>query len=169
MKTYLLCNPVRKKDLFHRSLSCVQSTNDVGNLSFFKCLLCPKTNMSLPALYSHYQRGHGEKISCEPQFVVEARYHKCQICSRATLCDNMTISKHLQNHNIKINECNKNYVLKNGGRVIYNFFEYLRNGHQIVQPEEKGLKKTMMPEITQNNLILPCDISSDSEDSDGED
>ncbi len=150
------------------SLPSFQITNDVGNLSFFRCLVCDRTNMSFASLYSHTREKHGEHMPYRAENVVEARYHKCQICLKIVLCDSYKISKHVRSHGISRQNYNENYVLKNGGRVVNCFQEYLQNNRQVILSSRNHLNKTMIQGNSKNSLIVPSDLSSESEESDYE-
>ncbi len=96
-----------------------QVTSNVGNISFFKCLLCSKDKFCFGTLKGHYKRCH--KVNNLPyniENVVEARYHKCFVCSKILICDNYFLTKHVYKHKLSYVQYCQSFVLKNGGRVI---------------------------------------------------
>ncbi len=160
-------NPKSNCVLKAGSLSNDQVTKDVGNLSFFKCLICFKSDMSFNCFVSHYINKHKEKVSYRIPNVVEARYHKCHVCQKIILCDLAMIRSHIRdNHSLKTIDYFENHVLKNGGRVYHSFKEYLKNNHQICRTVKNSQKSAMNPKSFDANLIQPSDLSSESEDSD---
>ncbi len=152
------------------SLLDCQVTKDTGNLSFFQCHICHKSDMTYLVFAKHLSSKHKEKVSYQTKNVVEARYHKCHICDKIVLCDNEIIKRHLrQGHGIKMPEYNNNHVLKNGARVFPSFKEYLNKGHKfIIQRAQNKAEETHNQGTSDRSLITPSDISSESEDSDCE-
>ncbi len=111
------------------TLSENQVTKDVGNLSFFKCPVCSKTNMNFAMLVYHCKREHqGRQLVYNKEYVVEARYHRCFICAKILLCDNAMISSHVYaTHHVILSSYIKDFVLKGGGKVFPTFQEYCHN------------------------------------------
>ncbi len=144
-------------------------TNHVGNISFFRCSVCKVTNLSYSNWKLHCHRKHQLKMSCIKQHIVEARYHKCQICSAVLLCDNEIVKLHLhKKHKIKFSDYCKNYVIKYGGKVFPTFNEYKSNRNLFETfSMDTNLSQTK-DRPYDNGLILPSMISSESEASDEE-
>ncbi len=109
------------------SLSENQVTKDVGNLSFFKCPVCSKTNMNFAMFLNHCKKEHQGKKLLLKEHVVEARYHRCFICAKIVLCDNSMISSHVSStHHVTLSSYIKDFVLKGGGRVFPTLQDYCR-------------------------------------------
>ncbi len=148
-----------------------ETTGDIGNLSFFKCPKCPKTDMTYGYLLSHVKREHGMKHQKCMLNLVEARYHRCHICSKNILCDNTLLSSHMMhNHKINLAHYGKDYVCKNGFRV-YPTFDYFRKNQNVfdLMRQEMGKIETISNQDSDDNgLISPSMLSSESEDSDCE-
>ncbi len=144
-----------------------QTTGDVGNLSFFKCSICSRSDMSYKCLVNHCNRQHPkQKVKYSTQQVVEARYHKCHICDRIVLCDNQFLGKHLVNtHKMKMHEYVEQYVLKNGGRVFPTMADFRRN-NKVFEKLMENAKEISKEDEMDNGLIQPDMLSSESEDSD---
>ncbi len=142
-------------------------TKDIGNISFFKCTLCPKADMSFKNLLHHFKSVHKMKsVHFKADMVAEARYHRCHICDKIVLCDNSILIKHVQKHKITLSQYAKDYVLKNDGKVFSNYWEYCKSKttfHGKLDNEE-----TSEEDEPDNGLILPDMISSESEESDME-
>ncbi len=141
-----------------------QVTKDTGNLSFFQCPVCHKTDMSLSAFQEHRYKEHPSNKGFNfMKCALEARYHSCHICSMIILCDNKYITRHLtKRHKIKLSEYVTNYVLKNGNRAFPTFFDYIKN-NKVFESFREPIKHE-----GDNGLIQPHMISSESEDSDEE-
>ncbi len=115
------------------SLTKDQVTKDVGNISFFKCLLCPKDMLSFGRLRGHCNASHKiNYLAFNVKNIVEARYHKCFVCAKIIICDTYLLSKHVYYHKMSYVQYCQKYVLKNGGRVIPSGFEYFKN-NQILK------------------------------------
>ncbi len=139
------------------SLPDFQVTNHIGNLSFFKCFLCSKSDMSEKNFSSHLRFRHNQKhVKYDTQNIVEARYHRCQICAKIILCDNSVIAMHLVKHKIKLPDYVKNHVETNGGRAFPTYPEYFSNNKvfEELKEEEAG---------DDDGLIMPILPSLDSE------
>ncbi len=169
IKNIPVVQPKFKCTLEANSLPNDQVTRDVGNLCFFKCLRCQKSNMSFRCLSSHYLNKHKENIQYKIQNVVEARYHKCHVCQKILLCDLEMIRSHVQHrHSLKRHEYFENYVLKKGDRVVHTFKEYLQNDYQILKTLKSCSTSAKNPKSLDTGLIMPSDLSSESEHSDFE-
>ncbi len=146
-----------------------QTTGDLGNISFFKCPYCERTDMSYAALFKHCKTKHPSNLCT--RFIEngkELRYHKCHICSKGVICDNALISSHLKNvHKTNLSKYISEYVLKNGFKVYPTFKDYQLNSEifESVNPVDKEVKSH---DDDDNGLILPSMLSSESEDSDQE-
>ncbi len=143
-------------------------TRDVGNITFFKCLICPRTNMAFSNLKQHYKSQHHiNRLGYKAEFVTEARYHRCYICDKAVLCDNHFLVYHTRSHKITKAQYIQDHVLKNGNKVFPNFQEYCKSKEMQGKNKSK-LGKTGMEVTTEEDdgLILPGMISSESEESD---
>ncbi len=145
-------------------------TNNVGNLTFFKCSLCTKENMSFSCLLKHRRASHQSKnCKYDKHEVQEARYHKCLICARIILCDNQILRAHVsQKHRVSFQKYKQEYVLKNGGKVFPSLNEYFINECvlNIVQGSNSNLD--LGQDEDDNGLIQPSMLSSESEESDME-
>ncbi len=107
-------------------LSNSQVTIDTGNLCFFKCHVCCESYMNFTSLKTHSKRYHGEIISYRVENVVEARYHKCHICAKILLCDNVFILNPIdRSHSYTRLKNFEHYVVKSGARVFNTFRKYL--------------------------------------------
>ncbi len=150
------------------SLSNDETTQNVGNISSFKCLVCQKSTMSHTCLRQHYKtRHHINYNKYNAEQVIEARYHQCHICAKTILCDNIFLTRHLTNsHKTTMREYIKDHVFKNGGAVYPTFKDYQKNNY--VFEVMSNSKQTMQTEDQDNGLILPSMLSSESEDSDEE-
>ncbi len=150
-------------------LTTNQTTNDSGNICFFKCPLCCEENMSFNCLRAHYKKEHkNEKLSYRnmENYIMEARYHQCLICCQIVLCDIYFLTQHLCSaHKMKYSQYTKDNVLSNGGKVFPTFKGYLLNGC-VLDNIDKGKKELTEP--NDNGLIVPSMLSSESEDSDFE-
>ncbi len=161
--------PKDKCTLKPNSLPDNQTTKSVGNLSWYKCNYCSKTNLSYGCLRDHYKRRH-KRSHCphKKQLLLEARYHKCLICKSIVLCDNSVLQAHIGGvHKMNFFEYQTNYVLKNGGRVFPTFREYLNN-RQVFDKFEKLGEDCSSRDDHKSDIILPSMLSSESEDSDEE-
>ncbi len=128
MKNIAMVSPKAQCTLKSSSLPKFQTTSNVGNLCFFKCLLCNKSEMSFGNFSCHLRREHNCKTALYKQEnVVEARYHKCLMCARIVLCDNHILRGHLKGHKTNYAQYVKNYVVKVGGKVFPTFQEYRRD------------------------------------------
>ncbi len=164
-----IVKPKNKLKLEPHSISNSETTKHVGNLSWFKCSYCSKTNMSFGSLQKHCYNVHQKgNFSYKKELVMEARYHQCLICETIILCDRSVIYKHLNySHKINLEQYNKSYVIKSGGRVFPTFREYLNNW-QVFECLELQRKDVTDSKCHKSDLILPSMISSESEDSDEE-
>ncbi len=144
-----------------------QTTGNIGNLCFFKCPVCPKEDMSYSCLVRHYKIKHKSKHNyCFKKNVSLARYHRCQICAEIVLCDYTFIKYHVQRrHQISITEYSKKYILRNGFKIYPTFPVYLKN-NQVFSSFNSEKNRIDDKDYTDNGLILPCMLSSESEDSD---
>ncbi len=175
LKIFIKCIP-KVSNIFvwnmkPNSLPNHQLTNNIGNLSFFKCSLCEKSNMSYYGLNKHLNRLHKSNIikSDKSHFhnVVEARYHECNICSRIILCDYGILNIHTKKfHKISVAQYAKDHVLKKGGQVYPTFRDFCMNPQ--VFETLKSDSESCINDNQDNSLILPSMISSESEDSDEE-
>ncbi len=120
---------LHKTTLKPNSLPDKQTTGHVGSISIFKCPHCCKSDMSYSALMAHCKNIHKMKhIPYDKNDVVEARYHKCQICAKIILCDNYFLARHVRT-------CSKGtfpqyiekHVVKNGFKVIPTFQAFKSN------------------------------------------
>ncbi len=143
-------------------------TGSVGNITLFKCPLCPKANISYSQLRGHCKRSHQHKhLPYSTNLVIEARYHKCHICSSQVLCDNHILTRHLfDRHKIRMPMYIKNYVLKRYNKVFPTFSDYSSNVHIFKETNTKHANVSPQDKSSNNSLILPGMISSESEDSD---
>ncbi len=162
--------PKPKKVLKHDAIPDQCVTKNSGNLSFFKCCKCDKSNMSFTAFRQHWRRKHKMKsFSFNRKNVAKACYHKCHICSKVMLCDNKVISGHvLAAHKMTLPMYQTEYVLKSGHKVFPTFKEYQKN-NQVLKPFEKGSTSEATEKCKMGNrqdLITPSMLSSESEDSD---
>jgi hypothetical protein len=76
-------------------------TNNVGNLCMFSCPLCSSNNIypSWKHVKKHYDRFHPPtSLDFNKDFLLEARYHKCILCSKIVLCDVHAFISHLKDH-----------------------------------------------------------------------
>ncbi len=148
-------------------LAASQTTGDIGNISFFKCPDCAKTDMSYGNYIFHCKTKHTLKIGSYSLLnvnIVEARYHRCHICSNILLCDNKILSKHLSSrHKSTLNNYTKEYVLKNGCKVYPSFREYKNNISVFDHIKKDDFKSSSKNE---GGLILPGMLSSESKESD---
>ncbi len=110
-----------------------QVTKNVGNLSFFKCPICPKYGLHFQTLVSHCKKEHQAKqLLYNKEHVEEARYHRCFICARIVLCDLSILTSHVRrSHGIAISLYIKNFVLKGGGKVFPTFRDYIHNNQSF--------------------------------------
>ncbi len=160
-------NPQRM--LRHDALPDHLVTKDLGNLSFFKCSECCQSDMSYTNLMEHLKSKHQfEKFSFKTRYVVEARYHRCHICCKVIICDNLVISSHINSsHKITMRKYQTEYVLKSGHKIYPSLQEYYQNNDVFKQfMTEKTSESTVQEKKNHSNLILPSMLSSESEDSD---
>ncbi len=159
--------PKSKSILEPHTLSDNLLTGDVGNITFFICHLCFKRVMCFSQLRQHWKEKHQLKqVPYNESFVEEARYHRCHICEKQILCDNSFLSNHItRTHKLKMPQYINEYVLKSGNKAFPTYLDYHTNSFAF-----KNMR--ISPNITSdeeksdNGLILPCMISSESEDSD---
>ncbi len=147
-------------------LAFTQTTNDTGNLTLFKCLICRKSFQSSSLHYAHQREKHGNrsKVKLE-QHVLEARFHNCNICNKKMLCDNAIVYNHVfGSHNINFTEYVNNFVIKNGHRNIPTFKAYKYN-QQVFETIEMSTEHNEKQD-KKSGFILPEELSSESEDSD---
>ncbi len=142
-----------------------QVTKDTGNICFFNCPSCTKTDMSYSGLRTHCKRKH-KFIKCfNAKNIVEARYHECHICAKIILCDNYFLSAHLsRSHKMRLSQYNTDYVLKNGNIVFPTMKEFLSNPkvfESLKFTTTKNANQTIYKEFISADMI-----SSESEDSD---
>ncbi len=84
-----------KKLLFpEKAIPAKYITDFVANACAFSCPHCEHRATSLGGIWKHLGRCSGT-AGFKPEYVTEARYHKCLVCSRVMLCDNTVISNHL--------------------------------------------------------------------------
>ncbi len=145
-------------------------TKNLGNLSFFKCPCCPKTNMPFSMFSRHCKTKHNMKkhSAYNAAHVVEARYHKCCICSEIVLCDNIFVKRHVMtSHKLSVSKYVSDYVVKNGGIVLPSFTDF-RKDNKVFEPlfADKDKKDNEAEDQSDEGLILPSMLSSESEDSD---
>ncbi len=149
-----------------KSLPDHQVTRDTGNCCFFKCLLCYKSDFSYSRLCWHSKYEHQLKhVKCKIEYLTEARYHKCHICSKVVLCDNQIIMRHIRMHKISLTRYNNEYVLKSSQRVLPTFKEYSTD-YQVFEKLRKPNSKIPCLDARRNDIILPSMLSSESEESD---
>ncbi len=142
-------------------------TCDVGNIVFFKCPACSKSNMSYHNLRHHYKKHEMSNVSYNVKLVVEARYHKCIICQKIVLCDNHILKNHLcKGHKINLSEYMENYVRKSGNKVFPTFKDYCLNNDVFTEFKQGPHITCPFEETKDSGLILPDMISSESDDSD---
>ncbi len=152
------------------SLPDHMTTGNMGNLSFFRCKDCNKSGMSFASLRSHYTHSHNLKrpaLKYDSKLVVEARFHKCHICSRLVMCDNYILGEHLKNsHKLTLSQYKKELVLRKGFRFFPSYHEYAGNNYSLEtsQTSNNMIRNTK----DKDDLILPHMLSSESEDSDKE-
>ncbi len=128
MKDVALVSPKAQCVLSSDCLSKCDTTCSVGNLCFFKCFYCNKSDMSFGSFRSHLLKKHNCKSwSYKPECVVEARYHKCLICAKTILCDNHILRSHLINHKTNLKQYVNNYVVQHGGKVFPTFQDFRRD------------------------------------------
>ncbi len=120
-----------------------QTTNSVGDLSFFKCPFCSKSNISYNCLRQHCTSKHKSKtFSYNREIVVEARYHRCQICAAIILSDKSIITHHIhRKHRTNMPQYIKEYVQKNGGKVFPTLKDYQQNNRVFELLKEEDMKK----------------------------
>ncbi len=108
-----------------------QTTGNIGNLCFFKCLDCFKSDMSYSTFQVHQNTKHKSNNNYSLKNKIDiARYHRCQICASNVLCDNYFIKNHLkQYHQISVTEYSTRYILNNGFRTYPTFTDYCKNNH----------------------------------------
>ncbi len=137
-----------------RSLQSYQTTKDTGNISFFKCPVCSRSNISYSCLFAHAVDRHKVKhFPFKTEYITEARYHKCHICAKIVLCDNVILRNHLYIHKIKLSEYNSKFVLKNGNRVFPTYQEYKSN--RDVFDLFETVSPTKASQTSDNGLISP--------------
>ncbi len=123
--------------------------------------------MSLGCLAGHSVEKHKVKrFQFKKEYITEARYHKCHICSKIVICDNRILKSHIKNHKIKLSEYNFKFVLKSGNRVFPTYQEFKSNSDVFDSLESVSPQKASQP--SDNGLITPDMLSSESEDSDEE-
>ncbi len=149
------------------SLPPNQVTNDVGNLCFFNCSHCSKSNLSFGCLRTHCKHKHRSKpVSLNLEQAVEVRYHRCQLCNKIIACDNNFIRSHVNNaHKISFVHYVNEYVLKRGNRAIPTFRQYQIN-KQVLEQCKNNNQAPKSQCARESDLIEPSMLSSESEDSD---
>ncbi len=160
--------PMPKAILDAHTLPDYQLTKHIGNITFFKCLICPNSdNFSYSGYEQHCRRTHQFKnVQFNVRNIIEARYHKCHICSKNVLCDNAFLRAHLRkSHKISTGNYFTNFVAKNGGRAVPTISDYLKNTSVLDSLSLEDEKTSYQPR-SEHDLILPSMISSESEDSD---
>ncbi len=158
LKVCLSANSVHEKNI----------TKDVGNLTFFNCSLCTKTNISYGCLVKHKMRNHQIKnYTYDKNEVQDAQYHKCLICSRLLLCDNTIVAQHISTyHRTSFLKYKEEYVLKVGGKIFPSLIEYRRNNCVFNIVGDSFSSPDLDREKDENSLIQPSMLSSESEESD---
>ncbi len=148
-------------------LSVFPTTGDTGNISFFKCPDCSKTDMSYKQLLTHCKQEHlKRKVVGYVNNIKEARYHSCHICAKKIICDNFILRIHLgRTHRVNLSTYSKEYVLKNGFRVYPTFQDYI-NDNNIFGSTNRDFCEGPSQDKEDNGFISPSMISSESEDSD---
>ncbi len=128
-----MVQPQANRILEPKSLSDNQVTKHVGNLSFFKCPICPKSDMPYKRLVYHCKKEHKMKqLLYNKDHVVEARYHKCFICAKIVLCDNAILTAHVwRSHEIPLSSYVKKFVEKGGGKAFETFRDYCHNNQSF--------------------------------------
>ncbi len=103
-------------------------TEKVGNLCKYACPTCGRKDFrSFSTLSIHLNKEHRQEALYDPSMVVEARYHKCLICSMIILCDRSLLFKHLRNrHRLKLAKYEK-VLIRHGGEVLPSFIQYYKN------------------------------------------
>ncbi len=85
----------------------VKTTDEIRNLCKFRCRAissCSFTASSLESLKYHTKMSHkGRRYHYDPSSLVEARYHRCSICSKSILCDRHVIGGHVRGHGADFN------------------------------------------------------------------
>ncbi len=149
------------------SLPNHQVTRDVGNCSFFKCPRCNESDLSYKLLLAHCKKEHQMKhVPFNSQNVAEARYHKCHVCDKIVLCDEHLIARHIRDiHKSSLTKYVKEFVLKSGGRAFPVFADY-RKDIQIFESFKNFTNEQLSNDISENGLVMPSDLSSESEESD---
>ena len=103
-----MIDPLESKKMLPKILPRSMTTNVVENLCKYKCKekYCFFRTSSWYILKHHVKRTHGlPTLSYHPELLVEARYHKCRLCSRDILCDKAVISVHARSsHNITLKQ-----------------------------------------------------------------
>ncbi len=159
-----------KRVLKAKSIPNDQVTENVGNLTFFECCNCGKTDMSYNALVKHSKNKHGLKSLNQLDWAAEVRYHKCHICDRIVLCDNAILSSHLKRcHKTKLDRYMKDFVLKRGGKVFPTFRDYQRDQDvfKSFSKDDIDSQDTANKSDKKNDDLIDASmISSESDDSD---
>ncbi len=147
------------------SLPSEQTTKHVGNISFFQCLKCSKTNLSFNALLKHSSTKH--KIRYLPynsKNVVEVRYHRCHTCAKVVICDRYFITRHIHTHKMLFYQY-KEKLKKSGGKVIPTLIDYQLD-NDVFESLNITANNGLNQDKSDNSLIAPSMISSESEVSD---
>ncbi len=127
--------PCAKSYLHGDLLQVFPTTGCTGNISFFKCPDCSKTDMSYKQLLKHCKQEHSERqLIGYANNIEEARYHSCHICSKPIICDNTILIFHLSKaHHMNLSTYSKEYVLKNGFSVYPTFQDFKKDNKVFVQ------------------------------------
>ena len=85
----------------------VKTTDKIANLCKFRCRAissCSFKASSLESLKYHTKMSHeGKRYLYDPSSLIEARYHRCSICSKSILCDRHVIRGHIRGHGADFN------------------------------------------------------------------
>ncbi len=122
-----------------------QVTRLVGNLCVFKCDVCLTIFPSWVRLETHLSSRHGRPIfkNFDVHNIVEARYHRCCICTHILLCDKSIIKRHIRKHR------------HNGVDITYEAYKELAQKTENAGPNLSEEDRVMMhPSIPQYKALV---------------
>ncbi len=122
-----------------------QVTCLVGNLCVFKCDVCLTIFPSWVRLETHLSSRHGRPIfkNFDVHNIVEARYHRCCICTHILLCDKSIIKRHIRKHR------------HNGVDITYEAYKELSQKTENAGPNLSEEDRDMMhPSIPQYKALV---------------
>ena len=122
-----------------------QVTRLVGNLCVFKCDVCLTIFPSWVRLETHLSSRHGRPIfkNFDVHNIVEARYHRCCICTHILLCDKSIIKRHIRKHR------------HNGVDITYEAYKELSQKTENAGPNLSEEDRDMMhPSIPQYKALV---------------